>query len=161
MTSTAFDVHDSSQVSAPRREASSLAARLGFSEERAGQVSLVVSELGTNLVKHAKQGQIVLRGLAGSEPEDSGLEVLAIDRGPGFSNIGEALRDGHSTSGTLGAGLGAIARQSDQFDIYTQLPGGTAIVCRWWTRAPDAQPPGEGFGVGAVSVAIHGEQVCG
>jgi anti-sigma regulatory factor (Ser/Thr protein kinase) len=168
MTSTAFDVHDSSQVSAPRREVAALATRLGFSDTRAGQASLVVSELGSNLVKHAREGQILLREL-----QNNGLEVLAIDRGPGFHNIGEALRDGHSTSGSLGAGLGAIARQSDQFDIFSQQPGGTVIVCRLWPRAPstarafgdgataDESVVGDGFGIGAVSVAFPGESVCG
>jgi anti-sigma regulatory factor (Ser/Thr protein kinase) len=162
MTSTAFDVHDSSQVSSPRREVSALAQRLGFSESRAGQASLVVSELGTNLVKHAKDGRIVLRQL-----EDNGLEVLAIDRGPGFRNIGEALRDGHSTSGSLGAGLGAIVRQSDQFHVFTQPPRGTVIVCRFWPRArasanePTGGEPQDGFAIGAVSVAMAGEGVCG
>jgi anti-sigma regulatory factor (Ser/Thr protein kinase) len=188
MTSIAFDVHDSSQVSAPRREASALAMRLGFSDARAGQASLVVTELGTNLVKHAKGGQIVLRELKGARTEGrgaegSGLEVLAIDRGPGFQNLGEALRDGHSTSGTLGAGLGAISRQSDQFDVYTQQPGGTVVVCRWWTHArstangvangvmsagagseegaPGSGASGDAFGLGAVSVAMVGQPVCG
>lgn len=164
MTSIAFDVHDSSQVAAPRREASALSMRLGFSDARAGQASLVVSELGTNLVKHAREGQIVMRAL-----EDNGLEVMAIDRGPGFRNLGEALRDGHSTSGSLGAGLGAIARQSDQFNVFTQQPGGTAIVCRLWPRArPRASEADvvegdetEGFALGAVSVAMAGEPVCG
>jgi anti-sigma regulatory factor (Ser/Thr protein kinase) len=163
MTSTAFDVHDSSQVSAPRREASALAMRLGFSDTRAGQTSLVVTELATNLVKHAREGQIVLRGL-----ENNGLEVLAIDRGPGFHNIGEALRDGHSTSGTLGAGLGAIARQSDEFTVFTHQPRGTVIACRLWARSrSDANDsverdvPAEGFRIGAVSVAMSGESVCG
>jgi anti-sigma regulatory factor (Ser/Thr protein kinase) len=179
MTSRVFDVYDLSQVSAPRREATALAAALGFSESRAGQAALIVSELATNLVKHARGGQVVLRPLYdvcrphGFHPyaeaqhaarawPGSGIEVLAIDRGPGL-DLASARREGYSTAGSLGVGLGMIERQSDQFDTVSQPPLGTIAVARVWVRPPDAASaaPCAEVPLAAISVPIKGESLCG
>lgn len=159
MTTAAFDVLDSSQVSATRREAAAFASRLGFGEPRASQVTLVVSELASNLVKHAQDGQILLRALPA--PGTPGIEILAVDRGPGLLNMAEALRDGHSTAGSLGAGLGAIRRQSDHFDVFAQPSIGTIAVSRIWDAAPRDRPTPQGFTIAAISVAMPGQSVCG
>lgn len=161
-TSAGFPVQEANQVAEPRRAALLLAQRLRFSETRAGQVAIVVSELATNLVKHARAGEILLRPLsAGKTPyEAEGVEVLAIDAGPGIRDETRARRDGYSSTGTLGHGLGAVERQSDFFQIYTQ-PSGTVAAARIWRSAePDRlrQPP---FAVGAVHVSMAGEDVCG
>jgi anti-sigma regulatory factor (Ser/Thr protein kinase) len=160
MTSAAFDVHDSSQVSATRREAATFATRLGFGEQRASQVTLVVSELASNLVKHAREGQILLRALP-AQGTHGGIEILAIDRGPGLRSVTESLRDGHSTSGSLGAGLGAIDRQSDLFDVFSQPSVGTVVLSRIWDGEPREPATPEGFKLAAISVAMPGESCCG
>lgn len=160
MTSAAFDVQDSSQVSATRREAATFATRLGFGEQRASQVTLVVSELASNLVKHARDGQILLRALP-PHGRHGGIEILAIDRGPGFGNVSDSMRDGHSTAGSLGAGLGAISRQSDLFDLFSQPSIGTIALSRIWDDTPHEPVSPQGFKLAAVSVAMPGESVCG
>ena len=76
--------------------------------------------MGTNLVKHAKEGEIFLRTLAHGSMQ--GIEIVALDRGPGMANVGHALQDGHSTAGSSGTGLGAIVRMATEFDIHS-LPG--------------------------------------
>jgi len=76
-----------------------------------------------------------------------------------MTNLAECLRDGFSTSGTAGTGLGAIARQAARFDIHS-LPGvGTAVVAgvRKAGRAPRAIT----FDTGGVSVPAPGESLCG
>jgi anti-sigma regulatory factor (Ser/Thr protein kinase) len=154
-----FPVEDTTQVAAVRRAAQRAAESLDFSEARAGQVALVVTELGTNLVKHARHGEILLRMLDQHVAEAVGLEVLSLDRGPGLPDVALSARNGHSTAGTLGHGLGAIRRQSDLMQIYTQ-PSGTAILARiervlpTVTRSPRLE-------IGAVQVNATGEQVCG
>jgi hypothetical protein len=91
----------------------------------------VITEAATNLVKHAVGGQLLWRAL--ERNRGVGLEILALDRGPGISNVGECLRNGYSTAGSLGTGLGAIARLATEFDIYS-LPGkGTALLARLWS----------------------------
>ncbi len=155
-----YAVHDPSQVAEPRRGARALAGRLGFSEERAGQLEIVVSELATNLAKHAVGGELILRAirdeLSPGDPE--GIEALAVDRGPGMRDVALSRTDGHSTSGSLGHGLGAIERQSGFCEIYT-APAGTVSVARVWRGET---PAGTGrYEAGAVIVSKPGEDVCG
>lgn len=157
----AFPVSDESGVAGPRRVVLWLAEQLGFSEERAGRAALVVSELGTNLAKHARGGEILLRPLCSGAGDREGLEIVSVDAGPGIPDFGRSRRDGFSTSGTLGHGLGAIERQSDFLDLYSYR-GGTAIVARLWrddsARVSRNEPR---YDVGAVQVAKTGEDVCG
>lgn len=158
--SAAFPVREASQVAEPRRAAQWLASRLDFSDERAGRAALIATELATNLVKHARDGEILLNALISSEGALEGLEILAIDKGPGMPDAARSRRDGYSTSGTLGHGLGAVERQSDDMDIFTG-PGGTVLAARLWRDAPHGGPRRPRYEVGAVHVAKAGESVCG
>jgi anti-sigma regulatory factor (Ser/Thr protein kinase) len=154
----AIPVTEISQVAEGRRLALWLAARLGFSEERGGQAALIASELGTNLVKHARGGELLIRPLTAPDGEASGVEILALDKGPGLPEA--ARRDGYSTAGTLGNGLGAIDRQSDHLDLYTH-PTGTVIAAQIWRERPAPNAPRPRFDIGAVHVSKTGEDVCG
>jgi anti-sigma regulatory factor (Ser/Thr protein kinase) len=131
-------VEDPSAAAACRGAALGLAARLGFPATRADELALAVTEAATNLHKHARQGSMLLRiSRTGARP---GIELVTIDAGPGFRDTGAALRDGHSTSGTLGIGLGAINRLADFCDLYSMPGHGTALVARFWP-APGEDPP--------------------
>ena len=133
------------------------AERVGFNETDAHRVGLVMTELASNVAKHAGDGgQVLLRARAGDEPE---VELLALDRGRGMANIDQSLADGHSTSGSAGTGLGAIRRLADDFDIYSQTGKGTAVLAR--LRPHRRTPRPDGFEVGGVSVAMPGENACG
>lgn len=161
-TTAAFPVEDTSQVAEPRRAALLLAQHLGFSDARAGTVAIVVSELATNLAKHAAAGEILLRALGRDDTpcEPAGIEVLAIDAGPGMRDEALFRSDGYSSTGTLGNGLGAIERQSDFFQIYSQ-PSGTVAVARI-AREPDCRKSRRLlYQIGAVQVSKTGEEVCG
>jgi hypothetical protein len=88
-----------------------------------------------------------------------GVEIIAFDKGPGIADVAASLRDGHSTRGTMGGGLGALARMSDSFEIFTQPGKGTALRLVVWARKlPDVHQPIE---FGGVCVPKQGEQVCG
>jgi anti-sigma regulatory factor (Ser/Thr protein kinase) len=157
MRQLALPVEDQSHVFDARRHAVAMARSLGFSEERAGAVAVVVTEAATNIVKHAARGKILVQPLtAGSV---SGLEVLAIDSGPGISNLSVSLRDGHSTAGSAGIGLGALSRLSSDFDVYSQTGSGTTVRCVLWPGDPP-QANNE-IESGVVSVPIKGETVSG
>jgi anti-sigma regulatory factor (Ser/Thr protein kinase) len=149
-------IQEINQVGQARREAQRFCARLSDDLTFAGRVSLVVTELARNLVIHAGGGHIVLRDLSG-DPE-GGMEVLALDRGPGMRNVGECLRDGYSTAGTPGTGLGAIRRLSDLFDLSTTEGRGTVICSRVFLHKDRVAAA---WDTGAVSVALAGESVCG
>ena len=100
-------VTEVSAVAEARRQAGEFARKHGFSEEDEGRVTLVVTELATNIVKHGKAGDILI-GAYG----EAGVEVIALDNGPGIARLDDALADGYSSAGTAGGGLGAIVRQS-------------------------------------------------
>jgi anti-sigma regulatory factor (Ser/Thr protein kinase) len=156
-----FPVSDPTHVAVVRRAAQRLAEQFGFSDSRAGRLALVVTELGTNLTKHAQRGEMLLRGEDGAAgTAEIAIEVIAMDRGPGIDDVSLSRRDGFSTSGTAGAGLGAIERQSDLFEIHSSAAG-TVMLAR---VAREAAPPPDSahrLFAGAVQVNAPEELVCG
>ena len=169
-------VQDSSHPGEARRLVSALCHDLGFDQTRIAQTALVVTELATNLVKHTAGagGELIVSPIieegvsgeqaAGGESGQSGIDILALDHGPGIANLGECLRDGHSTASSLGVGLGAIRRQSAVFDIFSVPGQGTAVFSRIWKSTPPELLPTEPLptlAVGAVCLPVIGEQACG
>ena len=148
-----IEVHDTSAPGEVRRAVSSLAAELGLGEDAAGRLSLIATELATNLVKHASGG-IVLLGL---DSASAAAEVIALDTGPGITDVAQALRDGHSTTATSGTGLGAVSRMADFFDLYSVRAHGTAVLARV-ARPVENASAGE---LGAISIPVRNEQVNG
>lgn len=153
-----FAITDSSHAGEPRRFAQRLAMdKLGFDETIAGKLAIVASELVTNLLKHGKGGELILRTV--HEGDTTGIELLALDRGPGMKNVAECMRDGYSTAGSPGTGLGAIQRLADLFEL-TSTPGlGTVVLARIWSKPLPRPKPG--LEVGAISLPFKGETDCG
>jgi serine/threonine-protein kinase RsbT len=120
-----------SDVARGRRDARAVAAGLGFSREDVEAIGLAVSELATNLVRYASEGRIGVRPLRTADT--IGVEVDSRDHGPGIADLDLALQDGFSTGGGLGAGLPAVRRLMDDFEL-TSGPTGTTIICRKWQR---------------------------
>lgn len=151
------EIVDLSQAGEARRVAVELAASIGMDETARGKVAIAVTEMATNLVKHAQLGKLLCEPvhLNGS----SGLRVLCLDKGPGISNIAAALEDGYSTYGSCGNGLGAVRRLSTVFDLYSMPRLGTCILAEFWPQ----QKPNitRAFSLGVISLAVHGELVCG
>jgi anti-sigma regulatory factor (Ser/Thr protein kinase) len=158
----AYAIEDSSQVVTARRAALDLIRHTGFSEERAGQVALIATELATNLANHAKGGEMLFRGIqrTGGPAPAEGIEILAIDRGPGMPDVPRARQDGFSTAGTLGHGLGSIERQSDFFQIYSQ-PSGTIAVSQLWCERGHSAVRQPRYEIGGVLVSHPVESICG
>ena len=125
-------------------------------ENAQGSLNIIVTELGTNLHKHARNGELVIRRLESAS--GAGVEVLSIDRGPGIADVARCLEDGFSTTGTQGNGLGSIRRLSSVFDIYS-TPQGTVTVAQVWNGAfaeTNREPE-----TGAVCLPYPGETRCG
>lgn len=146
-------VEDSSQIGHARRVAQALAEQLGFDATDAGRVALVVTELATNLLKHAGSGELHLRTLPGAAL--GGIEVIAIDRGPGF-DLHDCLPDGVSSRGTHGIGLGAISRQAQVFDVHSDQRG-SVVLARFYARTDKVDDPR--FGISQHS--LHDDPACG
>ncbi|WP_236599922.1 ATP-binding protein [Ramlibacter alkalitolerans] len=149
-----FPMEDTSRVGEARRHAAQLAEDCGLDETDAGRLALVVTELGTNLARHAVKGRMLLS----PRPARREVEVIAVDEGPGILDLERSMGDGYSTGGTPGTGLGAVRRLSRHFDIHSSVPGGTVVLARVGTGvAQDSQAAC----TGAVSIAAPGERVCG
>ncbi|MFJ2395594.1 ATP-binding SpoIIE family protein phosphatase [Streptomyces sp. NPDC087843] len=146
------------QPEAARGAAAALGRRIGLGDQRTAELVLAVAELTTNITKHAVDGSLLLRVLRNQDV--AGVEVVAVDGGPGMADVPAALRDGMSTVGTLGIGLGAVQRLADSFDIHSQPGSGTVQLARFWPRPPHPSVAGEPP-VGGITRPIGGEQVCG
>ena len=155
--SVSVPVEATSSVGEARRLAMNLAEALQFSQSDIGRVALVVTEAATNIVQHAGRGEILLHPLAFEAP--ASLEVLALDKGPGMANVAEALRDGFSTGGSSGVGLGTIARLSTCFEISSAPGKGTALFARM--GPVQSKRPAERLEWGVVCVPKLDEEVCG
>jgi hypothetical protein len=105
--------------------------------------------------------------------QTNGLDLLALDAGPGMEKVYECLRDGYSTAGSSGTGLGAIMRTATIFDIFSLPNVGTALFARILPQ-PAPQPQfrstreepsvaavAEEFTTGVVSLAKADQAVCG
>jgi anti-sigma regulatory factor (Ser/Thr protein kinase)/serine/threonine protein phosphatase PrpC len=139
-----IEIADEAQVGAARRAVHEYASRLGFTEKELAEIDIVVQELGTNAATYATQNSWL--HYTTTIGRGAGLELFYWDAGPGIYNIDRAVRDGVSTSGSLGTGLGAIRRLMDQFDLYSTVrttsklsltamrrtSHGTAVLARKW-----------------------------
>ncbi|MFD3656473.1 SpoIIE family protein phosphatase [Streptomyces sp. NPDC058620] len=117
------------------------------------QAAVIASELASNLAKHAKDGALYVQPFR----LGAGLEILTADRGPGMSELQRCLTDGYTTTGTLGAGLGAVSRIATDLIIRTEAGVGTLVSAR--LALPGQPYPGQD--VGFLCLAAEGEQECG
>src|SRR5215212_4668216 len=114
-----IEIKDEAQVGTARRSVNRFASALDFSEKDLAELDIVVQEIGTNAARYAEGGGwLHFTTPPGAEP---GIEIFYCDRGPGIHDLDRAVRDGVSTSGGLGAGLGAIRRLMDEFDVYSTV----------------------------------------
>jgi anti-sigma regulatory factor (Ser/Thr protein kinase) len=155
-TSFSVKIDDPSRVGEARRRATALAAAFDFDATRQGAVALVVAEAASNLARHARGGELLVQ--ARRDEFGGGLEVTAVDRGPGMRDIGRCLGDGYSTAGSLGTGLGTIARIADEFAIDSRPGRGTVVWSRLGARSG---PRDRRIEVGAINLSVFGEEVCG
>lgn len=123
--------HESDIVSA-RREGRALAAGLGFSSGELAVIATAISEVARNIVVYARTGEIQLSVV--SRGGRRGVQVVAKDQGPGIADIEMAMRDGYSTSKSLGLGLPGAKRLMDEFQISSELGKGTTITMTKWAR---------------------------
>jgi anti-sigma regulatory factor (Ser/Thr protein kinase) len=156
--STRIVCDDESRIGEARRAAEAIARSCGLEEQARGTLAIVVTEAATNLARHARGGVILLRDT--SPTGVTGVELLAVDAGPGMQDLERFFADGFSTGGTSGAGLGAMRRLSDVLDVYS-LPGkGTVVLARVFPNGATPQPA-RLLDVGVVCLPLDGETACG
>jgi anti-sigma regulatory factor (Ser/Thr protein kinase) len=145
-------VSDSSSVGEVRRAATFMGHRIGFDETRSGELALLATEASRNALVHGGGGQVILSGL--KEGGKTVARIVAMDKGPGISDVTRAMSDGYSTSGTMGGGLGAMKRMASEFEIFTGSKGTIVMV-------GVGETGGGNLKIAGMAVPYPGERVCG
>ena len=123
-------IHSDQDIVGARQKGRALAVQLGFSAAEATLIATAISELARNIITYARKGEIKLQTIENSARQ--GIVVTASDEGPGIPDIQQALRDGFSTSGSLGLGLPGVRRLMDEFQISSQAGRGTTVTVKKW-----------------------------
>lgn len=158
-THQVFKANDRSYFAILKKEIHQLAVAAGFSEKKVGELDIVVSEVVSNLVKHAGGGEVwvAVQQVDGIDV----LEIISVDNGPGMTDVNRMMGDGVSTRNTLGHGLGSIKRLSDFLQVYSMKDWGTVMVIRFYkTPKPAFAKPGKAE-IRSVVLPKPGEVECG
>jgi serine/threonine-protein kinase RsbT len=123
-------INSDQDIVAARQKGRSLAVALGFSSGDATLIATAISELARNIITYAKSGEIRLTAINGSARQ--GIRLVAHDQGPGIPDVQQALRDGFSTSGSLGMGLPGVMRLVDEFEVVSEENRGTTVTAKKW-----------------------------
>jgi anti-sigma regulatory factor (Ser/Thr protein kinase) len=127
-----LDVRHGGDVITAGRAARDYASDVGFAGVECDQIALAVSELASNLVRHAGGG--TLRMSTVTAADRTGIVIETEDQGPGIVRADRALADGFSTAGGLGTGLGTVHRIMDELDFSARPSGGLKVMCCRWIR---------------------------
>ena len=125
---TLCSIRDETQVGAARRRVQQVAETASLDPVMTSHAAIVATELASNMLRHAGGGELLVQKV--NEFSFQGLELLAVDRGPGIHDVRRSMEDGHSTRGTPGNGLGAARRLSTVFDLFSEPARGTVVLSR-------------------------------
>ena len=118
-----------------RKAGRDMASASGFNDVKTTEIEIAISELGLNIIKHrAVRGELVLT-LVQDEGSLTGFEIIARDHGPGMADPTAAMRDGESSTGTLGIGLSGVKRLMDEFCLNSEIGRGTVVKVRKWLNS--------------------------
>jgi serine/threonine-protein kinase RsbT len=115
-----------------RQKGRELAATAGFAGTDQTLIATAISEVARNIVVYAQRGEVLLRIV--EDGGRRGIVVVARDEGPGIADVELALRDGYSTTKSLGLGLPGARRLMDELEIESALGRGTIVTMRKWAR---------------------------
>jgi serine/threonine-protein kinase RsbT len=123
-------INSDQDIVTARQKGRALAVELGFSTGDATLIATSISELARNIVSYARKGEITLKIVHAASRQ--GISIIASDSGPGIRDIRQAMRDGFSTSGSLGLGLPGVRRLMDDFEITSEPGRGTMVTVKKW-----------------------------
>jgi serine/threonine-protein kinase RsbT len=123
-------VATSEDVVRVRREVREHAVAIGFTLVDQTKIVTAASEIARNTLEYGGGGTLRIEAL--KQGERRGIRLTFSDEGPGIADLEQALRDGYTTGGGLGLGLGGAKRLSNEFDVRsTPGQGTTVILARW------------------------------
>lgn len=115
-----------------RKAGRDLAAELSFGPSDLTVIAAAISEVARNIYSYARRGEIRLKLV--EQQGRRGIEVVAVDSGPGIVDVELAFQDGYSTSGSLGLGLPGVRRLMDVCEVQTGPGQGTTVLLRKWAK---------------------------
>jgi anti-sigma regulatory factor (Ser/Thr protein kinase)/type III secretion system FlhB-like substrate exporter len=158
------DIHISnpSDIADARRVALRLGLERELDDSTRGRVAVIVTELGTNLVRYATGGRLLI----GCHAYDHGceLEVISIDSGPGIPGLNRCIQAAHAVAGKSGTGLATVQSLSTDFSLYSMVGRGTVLLSRAWVAhraSPSAISPRSHFEHSGICIAAVGETMSG
>jgi serine/threonine-protein kinase RsbT len=124
------EIRSSSDVVAVRQMTREWAVAAGFSLVDQTKIVTAASELARNTLMHGGGGRVCLQDL--NDGDRRGVRLVFEDEGPGIEDHAMALRDGFSTGGGLGLGLGGAKRLAHEFEIDSGSGRGTRVTITRW-----------------------------
>lgn len=158
-THKSFPASDRSYFAILKKEVHGWAVANDFDKKRIGELDIVLAEMTSNLHKYANDGEVLAAVFR--EEENTYIELICIDSGPGMTDIVRMTTDGYSSGKTMGHGLGSIKRLSDHAEIFSQQGWGTIVLSRIYKTPPPAKAARIELLIKALVVAKPGEQVSG
>lgn len=129
---TIININNEFDIVLARQKGREVSKELNFGGVDQARITTAISELARNIYLYAGSGQITIRVIEANGKR--GIQIHAVDKGPGISDIRTVLQDGYSTSGGLGAGLPGVKRLMDSFDIDSIPGSGTTISIVKWAK---------------------------
>ena len=125
-------IENEADIVTARQKGRELAAACGFGGTDQTLIATAISEVARNIIVYATRGEIQLGACAHDGRQ--GIVIVARDQGPGIGNTQLAMRDGYSTTNSLGLGLPGARRLTDEFDLQSEPGKGTTITMKKWLR---------------------------
>lgn len=113
-----------------RNRLKELAIKIGMGLVNQTKLITAASELSRNMLRYANGGTVLMEIIKG--PTQNGLRVTFSDKGPGITDVTQAMRDGFSTGKSLGLGLPGAKRLVSDFEIKSTVGKGTTIIITKW-----------------------------
>ena len=102
----------------------------GFSLVDQTKLVTAASELARNILNYGGGGEMQMHFLG--DGLRKGIRLVFVDRGPGIPDIELAMKDGYTTGGGMGLGLGGAKRLSNEFHIESKVGEGTRVTITRW-----------------------------
>ena len=127
-----LEIRASEDVVRVRQRVRAGAVESGLSLVDQTKIVTAASELARNTLDHGGGGTVQIEVVIAAR---RGVRLLFEDRGPGIKDIDAAMRDGFTTGGGLGLGLGGAKRLCSEFSLESSPGQGTRVMCARWKSA--------------------------